>query len=115
MKKLITFLLIYTITFSTAYAEYFIDLQATQITIMRTHTTHHASVNARRMVLANIAGLNDGCNLGVFFDSSQNAETLSVFLTAFVTKKNVRIGYEPNIRSPWGDTNYCALTAFDIK
>jgi len=115
VKRIIPLVYLMAYPFSQAYAEYGVELQPNQLTTVRMHTIHHSNANARQMALVKIAGLNDNCNSGVFFDATQNKETLSFVLSAFVAKTNVRLGYEPSIRAPWGDTNYCALTYFDVK
>ncbi len=115
MNKIITSIFITLVSMSTAMAEISVDLQASQISIVRIHTTHHANSSAQRHALVQISGLLGGCTSGIFFNASQNVETLSLVLSAFVAKNNIKLGYEPSFTSPWRDPTYCALTYFDVK
>ena len=83
--------------------------------IVRIHSTHHGTADAQKMALIQIDGLVAPCNKGVFLDATKNQETLSIVLSSFVAKTSGQIGYDPAVVSPWGDTDYCALTLFDIK
>ncbi len=98
-----------------AIAEKTIDISAAQIDAIRIHTTQHAASTARKIVTIKMSNLEDGCSSGVFLNSEDNAATLSIALSAFVSKSDIRIAYEPNSPAPWGDTKYCALTYLDIK
>jgi len=96
-------------------AEKYADLTPDKITTVRMHASIHAAPAARGQALLQIVGLEGGCTGGVFLDAKVDKELYSIVLTAFASKSAVKIGYEPNIKSPWGDLRYCALTYFDIK
>ncbi|GLQ74730.1 hypothetical protein [Vibrio penaeicida] len=96
-------------------AEITADLPSGAMGAVRMHTNDHSNHGARDMALVKISGLQGGCDRGVFLDASADKATLSLILSAYVSKSAVQIGYEPTLKSPWGDSRYCAITYFDIK
>jgi hypothetical protein len=92
-----------------------INFEPGAMKIVRIHSTHHATPDVQRMAIVQIDGLVAPCHKGVFFDATNNNETFSIILSSFVAKTSGQIAYNPAVTSPWGDTNYCALTLFDIK
>ncbi len=115
MKKFIFLSLTISFSMTAIASQKTSEVSASQIDLIRIHTTKHAASAARKIVILKILGLEEECSLGVFFDSEENSATLSLALSAFVSKSNMNIGYETDSRAPWGDRRYCELTYIDIK
>ena len=56
-----------------------------------------------------------GCARGVFLNYEDNSEVFSTLLAAKLSSANLVIVAEKSLTSPWGDTDFCALTAIEIK
>ena len=115
MYKFLYFLVMSITTFNVNAVEVSHDLNASQITTLRMHTSAHSNVGAKKLSLIKISGLNSNCPHGLFFDPVDNKETWSLVLSAYMAEKDVTVGYETTVKAPWGDPSYCQLTYFDIR
>ena len=109
------YLLLLLLVSASVFAEKSAELAPGKITTVRLHGSIHSSSAARDQALLIISGLEEGCTSGVFLNAKTDRELYAIVLAAYTSKSAARIGYEPNIRAPWGDSKYCALTYFDIK
>ena len=84
---------------------------------LKVFSTHHHNAGLQKYATLETETTNKimGCARGVFLNYEDNSEVFSTLLAAKLSSANLVIVAEKSLTSPWGDTDFCALTAIEIN
>lgn len=89
-------------------------LNSEDITGIKTFTDHHGTPGLRPYTILRTTKV-PGCERGVFFNHDSNRATYSTVLASIMSsREKISIVAENEIKAPWGDETYCAMTSFEI-
>lgn len=92
-----------------------INLNATDVSSIKVHTTHHIATHAHNYaVLQTKMALPLNCS-SLHMNTDANKSSYALITTALVTGMNFDVMIDSAITAPWGDTTICGIIEVYLK